>query len=169
MITIDRKNNCCLFVPLKIGVNIILLIVFAVGLFEVTLYVRYLTYKSYRSSIEFVYIAYPTIVIYGLITIVAVFGLYVMTCADTLKMLTIYSKIFYGITGFNVLNSTVIIVETIALVVECAEYSYLCGRNQLKIIIPVHITSIILSLYFAMIISIYVRVRKDKYIQPVYF
>jgi hypothetical protein len=60
-------------------------------------------------------------------------------------MLSLYSKIFYGITGFNVLYSIMMIVETITLKVECVKNSYLCGQEHLEIIISVNITLIILS------------------------
>ncbi|PKC60600.1 hypothetical protein RhiirA1_539728 [Rhizophagus irregularis] len=150
MITIDRKNSCCLFVPLKAGVNIILFLVFAFGLLKVTSYVRFLiSYESSKNSINFAYNVYPIIVVYGLIAIVAAFGLYVTTCANTPNMLSIYSKVFYGIIGFFILYSIMEIVEAITLSIVCTELSYLCGQNHLEIIIPINIVLIILSLYFA--------------------
>ncbi|RGB28191.1 hypothetical protein C1646_745978 [Rhizophagus diaphanus] len=171
MVTIDRKNNCCLVIPLKAGVNIILFLVIAFGLFKVTDYVRFLiSYESSKNSINFAYNAYcPKIVVYGLIVIVAAFGLYVTTCANTPNILSIYSKVFYGIIGFFILYSIMEIVGVITLSIACTELSYLCGHNHLEIIIPVNIVLIILSLYFATVISTYVRKRKDEYInRPIY-
>ncbi|CAB5395734.1 unnamed protein product [Rhizophagus irregularis] len=138
--------------------------------FKVTSYVRFLiSYESSKNSINFVYNVYPIIVVYGLIVIVAAFGLYVTTCANTPNMLSIYSKVFYGIIGFFILYSIMEIVEAITLSIVCTELSYLCGQNHLEIIIPVNIVLIILSLYFATVISTYVRKRKDEYInRPIY-
>jgi hypothetical protein len=68
-------------------------------------------------------------------------------------MLSIYSKVFYGIAGFNVFNSIMIIVETITSTIECPkidnpdeypDYSYLC-KDKLAFILPGYIISIILS------------------------
>ncbi|CAB4444060.1 unnamed protein product [Rhizophagus irregularis] len=164
------RISYCLFVPLKAGVNIILFLVFAFGLLKVTNYVRFLiSYESSKNSIDFAYNVYPIIVVYGLIVIVAAFGLYVTTCANTPNMLSIYSKVFYGIIGFFILYSIMEIVEAITLSIVCTKLSYLCGQNHLEIIIPVNIVLIILSLYFATVISTYVRKRKDEYInRPIY-
>jgi hypothetical protein len=60
-------------------------------------------------------------------------------------MLSIYSKVFYGIIGFFILYSIMEIVEAITLSIVCTELSYLCGQNHLEIIIPVNIVLIILS------------------------
>lgn len=126
-------------------------------------------------ALEFSRSAYSIIVAYGLIAIAAAFGLYVTTCVvckqtipiykfyskkffcanfinfqNTPKLLSIYSKVFYGITGFNVFNSIMIIVETITSAIECPkldnpnEYSYLC-KDKLIFILPGYILSIILS------------------------
>ncbi|GBB84388.1 hypothetical protein RclHR1_00110021 [Rhizophagus clarus] len=154
MVVIDRKNNCCLFIPLKTGVKIILL---SFLIYELAKAIRIIILlasdKSYRNSLEFTHTAYPIIVAYGLIAIVAAFGLYVTTCANTPKMLSIYSKVFYGIAGFNVFNSIMIIVETITSTIECPkldnpneylDYSYLC-KDKLLFILPGYIISIILS------------------------
>jgi hypothetical protein len=78
-------------------------------------------------------------------------------------LLSIYSKIFYGIAGFNVFNSIMIIVETITSAIECpklnnpnenSDYSYLC-KDKLIFILPGYIISIILSVCIIIIIIIF--------------
>ncbi|GBC43861.1 uncharacterized protein OCT59_014892 [Rhizophagus irregularis] len=171
MVVIDRKNNCCLIFPLKAGVKIILLLFLIYELAKaIRLIILLASDKSLRNSLEFSRSAYSIIVAYGLIAITAAFGLYVTTCANTPKLLSIYSKIFYGIAGFNVFNSIMIIVETITSAIECpklnnpnenSDYSYLC-KDKLIFILPGYIISIILSVYFAMVISAYACKMKDK-------
>ncbi|RGB31913.1 hypothetical protein C1646_670556 [Rhizophagus diaphanus] len=172
MVVIDRKNNCCLIFPLKAGVKIILLLFLIYELAKaIRLIILLASDKSFRNSLEFSRSAYSIIVAYVLIAITAAFGLYVTTCTNTPKLLSIYSKIFYGIAGFNIFNSIMIIVETITSAIECpkldnpnnenSDYSYLC-KDKLIFILPGYIISIILSVYFAMVISAYVCKMKDK-------
>ncbi|CAG8513599.1 7073_t:CDS:10, partial [Rhizophagus irregularis] len=85
-------------VPMKFQARPTALRVLAFGLLKVTSYVRFLI--SYESSKNL---------------IVAAFGLYVTTCANTPNMLSIYSKVFYGIIGFFILYSIMEIVEAITL------------------------------------------------------
>uniref|UniRef100_U9U4J8 Uncharacterized protein n=1 Tax=Rhizophagus irregularis (strain DAOM 181602 / DAOM 197198 / MUCL 43194) TaxID=747089 RepID=U9U4J8_RHIID len=67
--------------------------------------------KSFRNSLEFSRSAYSIIVAYGLIAITA--------------------DLFYGIAGFNIFNSIMIIAETITSAIECLKLDNL---NEIRII-----------------------------------
>ncbi|POG63106.1 hypothetical protein GLOIN_2v1689813, partial [Rhizophagus irregularis DAOM 181602=DAOM 197198] len=128
------------------GIKIILLLFLIYELTKVIrLIILFASDKSFRNSLEFSRSAYSIIVAYGLIAITA-------DCTlrhKTSKLLSIYSKVFYGIAGFNIFNSIMIIAETITSAIE----------YKLIFILPGYI---ILSVYFAMVILTYVCKMKDK-------
>ncbi|RIA82603.1 hypothetical protein C1645_787555 [Glomus cerebriforme] len=175
-------TKCCCCIPLKIGVIIISSLWLAGGVYQTTNGIINIispdrTDEPNRvGNIRGPIIA--AIVLYGLVTIGAAFGLFVVLFANTPKMLSIYSKIAYCIAAIYIISN---LVEVIAIVLskskfleDCKVYSNSSTESQaekdsaclsmynsiFKYIIIVAVIAILLVLYYTTIISAYARERK---------
>jgi uncharacterized membrane protein/cbb3-type cytochrome oxidase subunit 3 len=175
-------TNCCFCIKLKAGVVIISLLWLIEGTFGTVNNILILTSSNKEISVyDYVSVfTIPITIIHGLITIGAIFGLYVLTCAPTSKMLLIYSKVAYCIAGiesiFRILIIIVIVIYKSAFLEDCTnsienissrvEYSSdACNQGyvySLTFAIAFGVVVILLSLYFAMVISAYAHKRKEK-------
>ncbi|GBC03258.1 hypothetical protein RclHR1_05030015 [Rhizophagus clarus] len=175
-------TSCCFCIKLKPGVVFISLTWLFYGLFETAQNTLYLI-SSNRGPNAYSYtngFVIPATIIYGLITIGAVFGLFAVTYSRTVKMLSIYTKIAYIIVGAEIVSRALMICFVIMykskFLEECTNsIDKLSFRNyystdacnqgyivSLTFYIAFAVLVIIFTLYFAMIISSYTQKRKNK-------
>ncbi|RGB41030.1 hypothetical protein C1646_810926 [Rhizophagus diaphanus] len=154
---LTKINKCCCCIPLKSGVVIITLL--------------WLIYGAYATVANAIYISVyrryiAVTILYGIVTLGATFGLYVLTFANTYKMLRKYSIIAFFIAAVEIMNNlaTIIIIalykQTFSLK-KCAynNYDYYGGCN---ILIVIAVISILLSAYFSIVVLAYTKRRKSK-------
>ncbi|GBB87840.1 hypothetical protein RclHR1_14330002 [Rhizophagus clarus] len=132
----------------------------------------------------FIYVKVQTIasiVFNALISFGAGFGLFVLTYANTASMLSIYSQVAYGILGITIISHllsaitwTVFKTEILKSCIRSIpatvfasddEKNSVCNdgwRDFLGSIIMIAVISILLSLYFAIVISSYAKKRNEK-------
>ncbi|RGB35587.1 hypothetical protein C1646_699244, partial [Rhizophagus diaphanus] len=175
-------TSCCFCIKLKPGVVFISLIWLIYGFLE-TVQNSLLLITSNKGTSVYSYInpfVIPVTINYGLITIGAAFGLFVVTCSRTVKMLTIYTKIAYVIVGAEIVSRALVICFVIMyksrIIEDCtrsisitsSRIEYLadaCNQGyifSLTFSIAFAVLTILFTLYFAIIISSYARKRRDK-------
>ncbi|GES82191.1 hypothetical protein GLOIN_2v1879797 [Rhizophagus clarus] len=151
--SITKINNCCGCIPLKSGIVIITLLWLIYGVYGTVVNARYISaYKKYIAAI----------IIHGFVALGAAFGLYILAFEDTFKMLIIYSKITLFITAVVIIDNLTAIISIVSYdsPKECAyQYGNYGGCDML---IVITIISILLSVYFSIIILVYARRRKSK-------
>ncbi|CAB4399927.1 unnamed protein product [Rhizophagus irregularis] len=155
---LTKINECCCCIPLKSGVVIITLLWLIYGAYATVENAIYISVYRRR------YIAVT--ILYGFVTLGATFGLYVLTFANTSKMLREYSIIAFFIAAVEIMKNlaTIIIIslykQTFSLK-KCANnnYDYYGGCN---ILIVIAVISILLSAYFPIVVLAYTKRRKSK-------
>ncbi|RIA87852.1 hypothetical protein C1645_776369 [Glomus cerebriforme] len=171
-----QVSTCCCCVPLKAGAVIVTLFWLVFGIYVTVR--NSLAIASFEFTFKFNEIqSILVIVLDGLISMGAAFGLFVLTCANTSKMLSIYSMIANGIVGINIVNYTIAIIIAVVyksailnaciadsttingdIKAECNDgYNYIVSTIILNAIITT-----ILSVYFSIVISSYAQKRKGK-------
>ncbi|CAB4491603.1 hypothetical protein RhiirA5_497012 [Rhizophagus irregularis] len=173
-----QLTKCCSCIPLKSGVVIASSLWLIYGIFQTVSNVLYLI--SPNEGINFYkYISactFSTIIFYGLITLGALFGLFVVSLANTYKMMSIYSKIARGIVGLDIISHIVTVVVTVlyksSMLDDCigpgditSSRADACNKTYTSLLtlsIAITAISIPLSVYFSIIISAYAYKRKKK-------
>jgi len=153
-------TQCCYCVPLKAGVVMTSLIWLIYGIFIVVSSALYLNSPAKNDDTELerrnidAYNTYiiSIIILYGLMILGAAFGLFVVTFANTFKMLLIYSKIAYGILAIEIITS---IIGFIAIILFASPI-------LLTYLVIGAVFSITISVHFAMVISAYANRRGKK-------
>jgi len=121
--------------------------------------------------------------LYSFLAVGGLFGLFIVTCMNTSKMLSDYSKLEFGFIGLNIFFHIKSIIEIVlcksAIITECVKSIYnkndrdshqiehlidVCNEKYddgLIIIISLGVISILLLVYFCMVIISYAQQRKD--------
>ncbi|RIA93641.1 hypothetical protein C1645_735408 [Glomus cerebriforme] len=173
--------TCCFCIKLRAGVVIISFIWLIYGIFE-TVPNSFIIISS--NSVQNVYsyineFLIPITVFYGLITIGAAFGLFVVTCKNTPKMMLIYSKVAYVIAGAEIISRLLVIsliimyrsrffdecTQSIDNVSSRIEFSVdACNQGyifSLTFSIAFAVVTILSTVYFAMVIASYAYKKKE--------
>ncbi|RIA92694.1 hypothetical protein C1645_764361 [Glomus cerebriforme] len=171
-------TKCCFCVPLKAGVVIISSLWLIYGIFQSVSNALYITSPNQGTNV-FRYIIPCTlsmVIFYGLITIGALFGLFVVTFTNTYRMLSIYSKVANCIVGIDIISHFVTIVVIVlyrsTILEKCLGPGSITSTridacdgeytSVLTLSIAVTVISVLSSVYFAIVISAYAHKRKKK-------
>jgi len=169
-----QVTNCCCCIPLKNGAVIITLIWLIYGIYETV--DNSLSIATPAEENAFNYITISTIVLYGLMSIGAAFGLFVLTCANISKMLLIYSYITYGIVVINIVSYMEAIIVSAAFKSEILDACVVANlsddqgsedcndayNNFITSLIVSAVATTILSVYFSIVIISYTKRRNEK-------
>ncbi|UZO22529.1 uncharacterized protein OCT59_014891 [Rhizophagus irregularis] len=171
-------TNCCFCIPLKAGVIIISLFMLFNGLLltvaEVLSFKLYMQDKGLKevSNEHSIAVTFEIIMIAidAFYTLGAAFGLCAVIFSKKYRMLKLYSTFGFIVAGIQFLFSISAIVSSI--VYRCAEgeNSYVCNKMnsyRLPYKIVVGICSILLTVYFSLVISAYARRKKEKEVAAV--
>lgn len=181
---VQQMANCCGCVRLKAGVLIISILWLIDGLIGSLSNIFVLASREITDITDLVtdsirynrgFSILPAI-LYILITFGAVFGLFAIT-RSTHKWLFNYSKVAYGIAGAEIVVHVymiiLIIVHRSSIMEECEryiettspEFGYACAQGynySLTFNIAYAIVVILLSVYFAMVVSAYARKIREE-------
>ncbi|RGB41035.1 hypothetical protein C1646_686323 [Rhizophagus diaphanus] len=149
-------SQCCYCVPLKAGVVIVSFIWLIYGIYMVISNAINLNDPEkydpdLRNVSAFHMYSITIIVLYGLMVMGAIFGLFTITLANTSNMLFIYAKIAYAILAIEILSS---IMGFIVIILFSSPI-------LLTYLVIVAVFSITISVHFAMVISAYAH-RKER-------
>ncbi|GES82195.1 hypothetical protein GLOIN_2v1656378 [Rhizophagus clarus] len=153
-----RINVCCFCIPLKSGVIIITLLWLVFGIYEIV--VDSIRIASPNKEDAFIYVKVQTIasiVFNALISFGAGFGLFVLTYANT-------ATITWTVFKTEILKSCIRSIPATVFASD-DEKNSVCNdgwRDFLGSIIMIAVISILLSLYFAIVISSYAKKRNEK-------
>ncbi|RIA87854.1 hypothetical protein C1645_776377 [Glomus cerebriforme] len=150
-------SQCCYCIPLKAGVVFISLLWLIYGIYGIISNVMYFASPEYvelvRKNFE-IFNGYiiTAIILYGLVIIGSAFGLFVITFANTTRMLLIYSKIAYGI----------LTIEIISRIISFVIIILYASPVLLTYVIVGGVFTIAISIHFSMVISSYAHRRGKK-------
>ncbi|CAB4479251.1 hypothetical protein RhiirA5_502138 [Rhizophagus irregularis] len=150
-------SQCCFCVPLKAGVVIVSLIWLIYGIYMVISNAINLNDPEkydpdLRNVNAFQMYSITIIVLYGLMTIGAIFGLFTITLANTSNMLFIYTKIAYVILAIEIISSVMGFIVIILF----------SSPILLTYLVILAVFSITISVHFVMVISAYAHRRERK-------
>ncbi|RIA94103.1 hypothetical protein C1645_818575 [Glomus cerebriforme] len=188
-----KITKYCFYMPLKTSVIIVSSLWLIQGIIIIIKTIEFsldLNLSDQEIAFKQTY-TLPIFIIYGIMIIGSLFGLLVVNCANTSKMLFLYSKVAYVILGSNILGINILTIAEIVLhgsiilkecgnlshicnyeyyhtrtiSMRCLDLSYVCNQKYYDItyyIISYAITFILLSVYSVMVISAYAHKKKDK-------